>query len=158
MNIICSQLFKKYPNAKKTFGYITKINREYIGLEKGHWQDAVVIAMGDCVDKPAFKTDVVFIKRHIAKGFYQLYSHTAPYYKYNHQKIDGKKKGDKVEYFGKEYFIQGIRTNSVCTLVDIYGKEQSFSHLKWGYQTPKITRVKRVQARNTTLGTRCKIS
>ena len=34
MNIIRSRLLKHYPDAIETFGYITKENRQFIGLEK----------------------------------------------------------------------------------------------------------------------------
>ena len=43
MNSIRVQLFKVYPTAIETFGYITKINRINLGLEKEHYYDACVI-------------------------------------------------------------------------------------------------------------------
>jgi hypothetical protein len=93
----------------------------------------------------------------VRKGEYQLYSDTAPYYRYRHEKVCGIKKGDKVKYFGKQYFLQKNPASGYCTLVNIYSEEQGFSHLPWGYKTPQITKLKRAQARSTTLCVSCKI-
>ena len=46
MNIIRSQILKRLPDAKETFGYITKAVRQELGLEKTHSNDAFVIAEG----------------------------------------------------------------------------------------------------------------
>ncbi len=46
MNIIRSQILKRLPDAKETFGYITKAIRQELGLEKTHTNDAFVIAEG----------------------------------------------------------------------------------------------------------------
>lgn len=46
MNSIRIQLLKHYPEAIETFGYITKANRQNLGIEKDHHLDACVIASG----------------------------------------------------------------------------------------------------------------
>jgi len=46
MNLVRSQLFKLLPEAKETFGYITKAKRLELKLEKRHSNDAFVIAGG----------------------------------------------------------------------------------------------------------------
>ena len=46
MSIIRSMLLKKYPDAIETFGFVTKANRENLGLKKDHYLDACVIASG----------------------------------------------------------------------------------------------------------------
>ena len=46
MNLVHSQLFKLLPEAKETFGYITKAKRLELKLEKSHSNDAFVIAGG----------------------------------------------------------------------------------------------------------------
>lgn len=44
MNSIRIQLLKHYSDAIETFGYITKANRQVLGLDKYHYIDACVIA------------------------------------------------------------------------------------------------------------------
>ena len=44
MNSIRKQLFRIYPDAIETFGYITKANRLKLGMDKEHFYDACVIA------------------------------------------------------------------------------------------------------------------
>ena len=44
MNYIKCLLMEYYPNAKITWGYITKENRQMLGLPKEHYIDALVIA------------------------------------------------------------------------------------------------------------------
>ena len=44
MNSIRKQLFRFYPNAIETFGYVTKVNRLHLGVAKEHYYDACTIA------------------------------------------------------------------------------------------------------------------
>ena len=44
MNGMGIQLLKRLPNAKETFGFITKEHRQVLNLPKEHYIDAVVIA------------------------------------------------------------------------------------------------------------------
>ena len=46
MNIIRSQFLKLVPEADETFGYLTRIGRRELGLEKSHRNDAFVIVGG----------------------------------------------------------------------------------------------------------------
>jgi len=46
MNIIRSIFTKWYPEIERTYGYLTKVNRVNLGLEKSHINDAFVIASG----------------------------------------------------------------------------------------------------------------
>jgi len=46
MNIVRSQILKRIPNASVTYGYITKVHRRELKLEKSHTNDAFVIAGG----------------------------------------------------------------------------------------------------------------
>ena len=69
MSVIRSQLLKKYPDAIETFGFITSENRNHLKLPKDHYIDACIIASGGLEFKPL---DVVFYKRRLNKGEYQL--------------------------------------------------------------------------------------
>ena len=44
MNSIRKQLFRIYPDAIETFGYVTKANRLVLGIDKEHYYDACTIA------------------------------------------------------------------------------------------------------------------
>ena len=44
MNTLRKRLFKRFPEAVETFGYITSVKRKEIGLSKDHYIDAFVIA------------------------------------------------------------------------------------------------------------------
>ena len=69
MNSIRKQLFRLYPNAIETFGYVTKANRLHLGLEKEHYYDACVIAnKGKNI---FFKANIVYVKKSVPKGDYQ---------------------------------------------------------------------------------------
>ena len=46
MSVIRKRLLEHYPEAIETFGYVTKKNRQDLGLEKSHENDAFVIAGG----------------------------------------------------------------------------------------------------------------
>lgn len=49
MNILRVRLFKAFPNATFTYGNITSADRQFLGLPKTHENDAVAIAMHDCI-------------------------------------------------------------------------------------------------------------
>lgn len=145
MNIIRSRLLKHYPDAIETFGYITKENRQFVELEKTHYNDAVVIAMGT-LDKPNFITDFVYKKKHVAKGRYQLYQGQRSEQKLPKGKILGFLTRDIVNYRGQSYLIKKIMSSGYCVLTDIDGAIQKFENPK----TVKLNSIKRISARNTT--------
>jgi hypothetical protein len=118
MNSIRIQLLKSLPKVEETFGYITKENRQNLGLPKKHYMDAVVIASEG---KPIkFKEVKVLYKRHIAKGSYQLYKGKRSEQNLPTGKICGYKRYDKVKYLGKEYFIQSRMSTgyAILSLID----------------------------------------
>lgn len=145
MNSIRLQLFKYYPEAIETFGFITKENRQITGLEKTHYNDAIVIAMGSS-DKPKFRTDVLYKKQHIAKGQYKLYQGQRSHQKLPRGKVKGFLNKDIVEYRCDFYLIKGLMSSGYCILSDIDNVEQKFENPK----TVKLNSIKRVSARSTT--------
>ena len=64
MSIIRCMLLKKYPDAIETFGFVTKANRENLGLKKSHHIDACVIAGGGV---EFGQSDVLYRKRCVPK-------------------------------------------------------------------------------------------
>jgi hypothetical protein len=69
MNVLRHQLLER-TGAYDTFGYITKEIRQYWGLPKEHYFDAVAIASQGSPLK--FKTSQVVLKKCVADGDYQL--------------------------------------------------------------------------------------
>lgn len=147
MNIIRSQLLKRYPEAIETFGYVTSANMNEFNIEKTHANDAAVIAT--CGKKPNFLNDTIFYKRCNAKGDYKKTSGKHSEIKLNTDKIDGIRKFDKVSYFGKTAFIKGRMSSGYAVLMDINGKTINFDDMLKGCKTPKLSNLKRISARNS---------
>lgn len=146
MNSIRIQLLNIY-ECEETFGYITKENRQNLGLPKEHYMDAVVIASGG--EKVNFKQDVLYIKQCVSCGDYQQSKGIRSEQRIPTNKICGFRKFDKVKYFGKEYFIKGRMSSGYAILMDIEGNKIDFSGMPKGFKTPKLSNCKRIQARNS---------
>lgn len=146
MNTIRSMLLQEFPEAIETFGYITKANRQQLGLEKSHATDACVIASQG---KEFVTKSPLYIKKCVSKGDFQQTKGIRSQQKINTGKVKGFRKFDKVRYFGKEYFIKGKMTTGYCVLMDIFGKKIDFSNMPKGYKTPKMINLIRVSARKT---------
>lgn len=146
MNIIRSWLLKKYPDATETFGFVTSENRNHLNLPKDHYIDACVIASGGLEFKPS---DVVYYKRRLSKGEYQLIkkSHSKGFICKG--KILGFKQFDKVEYFGVECFISRRTNSGIATLVDIFKNVLNFSYLPKGFKSPRMKLLRRISSRKT---------
>lgn len=149
MNSIRKQLLRIYPDAIETFGMVTKANRLSLGIEKDHHIDACVIASGG--NPFAFATDVVFVKRNVAKGDYQKTKGVRSEQPVTIGKIQGFRKFDKVRYLDKEYFIKGRMSTGYAILMDVEGNKIDFSSMPKGMKTPKLSNCTRVSARNSVL-------
>ena len=145
MNYIKCLLMKYYPNAKITWGYITKENRQRLGLPKEHYNDALVIASRG---KPVkMETSyVTFIKR-VSKGDYKLSRGKGSEQKLPVGKIQGFRKFDKVRYKGKEYFIKSKMSSGYAKLMDINGNLVKFNDKN--NKTPKFSKMTRINARRS---------
>ena len=109
--------------------------------------DAVVIASGG--EKVNFKQDVLYIKKCVSCGDYQQSKGIRSEQRIPTNKICGFRKFDKVNYFGKEYFIKGRMSSGYAILMDIEGNKIDFSDMPKGFKTPKLSNCKRIQARNS---------
>ena len=147
MNSIRCHLLKTYPGAIETFGYVTKANRQALGIGKSHRMDAAVMATGG--NPVNMLTDMVYIKRDIPKGDYQKTKGIRSEQPITTGKIQGFKKFDKVLYLGKEYFIKGRMNTGYAILMDIYGNKIDFSDMPKGMKTPKLSNCKRISARTS---------
>ena len=148
MNIIRSQLLKVYPEAIETFGFVTKENRNHLSLPKDHFIDACVIGSRG---KEFAPNDEIFYKRRVAKGDYQFTKGIRGEQRIPVGKIGGFRKFDKVEYFGKEYFIKGRMSSGYAMLMDIFNNKMDFSYMPKGYKTPKLSKLRRISSRGSIL-------
>ena len=148
MSIIRSRLLKEYPDAIETFGFVTSENRNHLKLKKDHYIDACVIASGGLEFRDL---DVIFYKRRVSKGDYQLTRKSCGKEFFCRGKVLGFKQFDKVEYFGVKCFIGSRRNSGIATLVDIFKTKINFPNLQKGYKSPKMQLLKRLSSRRTTL-------
>lgn len=146
MNSIRKQLLRRYPEAIETYGYITKANRWAVDLPKEHYIDACVIA----TEGRAFTiNNILYRKKCVSAGDFQQYKGKHSEIRQTTGKIMGFRKYDKVRYFGKYYFIKGRMFTGYAALMDINGDTVKFSEMPWGFKTPKLERMERIQARST---------
>jgi len=153
MNSIRIQLLNKV-KAEETFGYITKTHRQYLELSKEHYNDAIAIScLNNIVDTGQInieiKTNEVLYKKCVPYRDYQKTKGIRSQQKIPTGKIQGIRKFDKVEYFGKSYFIKGRMSSGYCILMDVFGNKMAFSNIQKGMKTPKLSNLKRIGARKS---------
>lgn len=146
MNSIRKQLFRLYPNAIETFGYITKANRLRLGVEKEHYYDACIIATQG--NRFTVKSNL-YKKKCVSDGDFQKTKGIRSEQLITTEKICGFRKFDKVRYFGKDYFIKGRMSTGYAILMDIDERKIDFSEMPKGCKTPKLKNCKRISARTT---------
>ena len=148
MNSIRKQLLKLYPNAIETFGYVTKVNRLVLGIDKEHYYDACTIATQG---KTFTVKSNLYKKKCISDGDFQKTKGIRSEQPIVTDKICGFRKFDKVKYLGREYFIKGRMSTGYAVLMDIDGNKIDFSTMPRGYKTPKLSNCKRITARSTVM-------
>ena len=127
MNSIRVQLLKNYPQAIETFGFITKENRQKLGLEKDHYIDACVIASGGNNFKSLEK---IFYKKVVGNGNRSLSIFRKVPVQIEKGKINGFKRYDRVKYQGKMYFVYGRSKTSPFVIEDIFGDKPQIENKK----------------------------
>ena len=132
---------ERVAGAIPTFGYITKTNREHLGLPKTHSNDAIVIASRG--EQVTFKNKVALIKKCVANGDYQRTKGVRSQMTIPKGKIHGFKKFDKVKYRGQTCFVKGRRSTGYFALMDISGTTIPFKPI------PKTSLLQRMDARTT---------
>lgn len=146
MNSIRKQLLRKYPEAVETFGYITKANRQRLGIDKQHFYDACTIATQG---KAFTLKSNLYRKKCIPDGDFQKSKGVRSERPIITDKIRGFRKFDKVRYLGQEYFIKGRMSTGYAVLMDINGTKADFSSMPKGFKTPKMANLKRLEARSS---------
>ena len=137
MNIMRSRLVEElrldFGNVFETFGYLTKYNREQLGIEKSHSNDAFVISH----NFNAVRSGVEYCYRKIRRHNRQI--HKAKPGKGGVRKrnqsryiVNGFRRFDKVMYNGIECFITGKRSSGYFQLKTFDGTVISQSvNSKW---------------------------
>ena len=148
MSIIRGRLLKEYPSAVETFGFVTSENRNHLRLNKDHYIDACVIASGGLEFE---QSDVIYYKRRLSKGEYQLTRRYGGKEFFCSGKILGFKSFDKIEYFGVKCFIGSRRNSGKATLVDIFRNTLDFSYLQKGCKSPKMKMLRRISSRKSVM-------
>ena len=148
MSIVRSQLLKHYTSAIETYGYITKENRQNLGLPKDHYIDACVIASQGYKFK---SNNEIFYKKAVGRGSRILAKFRKVPIQLHRGKICGFRQYDKVKYLGKIYFIKGRRSAGTCALMDIFNNPVYFNHMSRGCKIPKLINCKRVSSRKSVI-------
>jgi len=151
IGIIKLQLKKYFGTFEETFGYETKHKREqYLGLSKTHYNDAIVICCedGEVVDF----NNVVYFKKHVAKGDYQQTKGIRSEKSIPTGKIQGFRKFDKVEYDNNIYFIKGRMQTGYAILMNIFGNKIDLKPI------PKFNLMKSLSGRKSCMTERTAVN
>ncbi len=124
ISIVKARIEKHWGSYRETFGYVTKYDRESLGLEKAHHVDAVVIASeGEAVKS----LDSVLIRRCVSKGDYKQTFGSRSEKKIPTGKLFGFRKFDLISTVKGVGFVKGKRSSGSFAISDIFGKKISDS-------------------------------
>lgn len=141
MNILGSLIRRKI-NCIETFGYITKVIREYFKIPKTHCYDAACIEITNSIP-PRLLVDRVLLKKCINKGTYQLTHGIRSEKRYPDGKIFGFKRWDKVLYNNTKAFVKGRMSSGYAILCDIFGNKLNLKPI------PKFNKIQKLSARKS---------
>ena len=147
MSVIRSMLLKKYPNTIETFGYVTKANRENLGLKKDHYIDACVIASGGLEFE---QSNTVYKKKCVPVQNRVLTKGVRDRKMIPTGKVHGFKRYDKVKYLGVVCFVKGRRVDGGFVLMDIENTSIDFRNIG-GLKNPSYKAIKRLNTRRSVL-------
>ena len=140
-SVVAAQLRKHFGKFEETFGFITKVDRMELGLEKRHFIDAAVIASRG---KPVKLLGQTLIRRYVAKGDYQQTKGIRSEKSIPTGKLFGLRKFDLISTPKGIGFVKGKRSSGYFSIGDIHGKAI--------HNSVKVkTDITRLSARNITL-------
>lgn len=141
MNVL-SSLIRKNLDFTETYGYITKVIREYFRIPKTHCYDAACVQITNS-NMPVLKTDRILYKKCINRGTYQLTHGIRSEKRFPDGKIQGFKRWDKVLYNNITCFIKGRMSTGYAMLCDIFGNKIDLKPI------PKFSKMIRLSARKS---------
>lgn len=124
VNIVASQLRKNFGEFEETYGFITKVDRQNLKLEKDHYIDAAVIASRG---NPVLSNNIVLVRRYVSKGDYQQTKGPRSETKIPTGKLFGFRKFDLIKTSKWVGFIKGKRSSGYFSVSDIFGNKISDS-------------------------------
>lgn len=143
MNSIRVQLLRKV-ECEETFGFVTKENRQLLGLPKEHYNDAIAIALlNNEHTGVTFKNNEILYKKCVSYRDYQKTKGVRSEQKIPTGKIFGFRKFDKVLYMNEEFFIKGRMSTGYAILMKIDGAKVQLKPM------PKFSKMKRIGARKS---------
>ena len=120
-NLIVSELQKSYDNVNISYGYITKILRQQLGLIKSHINDAFCLANGNNINY--LRVGVQYLIKQVRKQNRKLFKgkhghirNTAPRFLFGFQRYD------RVRFDGEEWCISGRRITGRFKLGKLNGE------------------------------------
>lgn len=119
ISILRSQLLKHFGPFHETFGYITKHDREQVGLPKTHYYDANCIASG--TSRISTYLTYYHVKKLVSKGDYQQTKGARSEKKMPTGKLFGLRKFDLVKTDKGVGFVKGKRSSGYFAISDIFG-------------------------------------
>jgi hypothetical protein len=119
VSILTSQLRKRFGQFSETFGYITKFDRETLGLPKMHYIDALCIAARG--HKMAC-SGYYYVRKLVSKGDYQQTKGARSEKKMPTGKLFGIRKFDLIKTAKGVGFVKGKRTSGYFSICNIFGK------------------------------------
>jgi hypothetical protein len=125
MSIIRKRLLNYYPDAIETFGYITKQNRQELGLSKSHENDAFVITGGTNQERSVVQNWK--FKRSNARDIGINRKGFAPTSRKVRYKIQS---NDIVEFEGKQHISKGNSSKGKTIWIVVDGKKKGVSSKK----------------------------
>lgn len=156
MNILRRRLFDAFPDAHFTYGYKTAVSRTQLGLQKGHFNDAIASTSPDkIVEQP---NTVVLIKqfRKKKRSLHEATPRKGRKVKNvnsrRNKKNTPESKGFTLNDFvrtldGRKGYIQGFASNGNATyIVDIHGNYQLHNEK---YKNTPLGQVIKVSSHNT---------
>lgn len=147
MNSIRKQLLLRTPEARETFGFITKEHRQFMDLPKEHYCDAIAIANLNNIEEQGLLSvsikSPLLLKKCVCDGDYQQTKGVRSEQRIPTGKLHGFRKFDKVLYDGGEYFIKGRMATGYAILMGIDGAKVPLKPI------PKFDKMERLSARKS---------
>lgn len=127
MNIIRTRTYKKYPNARITYGYITTPKRKSLGLNKTHYNDAIAITGIDYISKninnyfliKQFKKKKRSLHEAIPRKGRKTKNITAKRNSKNTKSSKNFFLNDLVKFESQKAYISGFSSKNACYLKDL---------------------------------------
>lgn len=134
MTIIRSRLLAYYSDAIETFGYITKVDRQSIGLAKTHYNDAFVIA-GGTSETNRIEIESYVFKQKNDRRIQKNIKGSKPRIRKQRYSI---RPGDVVLYDNKKYLAAGIQNKGTFMKLKGLPKPVPTRNIKLLYHTKTL--------------------